>query len=95
MLYQGSSQATRARPAQHRRGGPAHRPRTGETPPQPPPPANTPPTANPPMRVAVQRLAAPIMTKWLEEAGAQKQRDLDLKAKGPFARSSLRPLVES
>ena len=40
MLYQGSSQATRARPAQHRRGAPAHGPRTGETPPQTPPPAN-------------------------------------------------------
>ena len=40
MLYQGSSQPTRARPAQHRRGKPAHGPRTGETPPQNPPPAN-------------------------------------------------------
>jgi len=41
MLYQGSSLATRARPAQHCRGAPAHRPRTGETPSQTPPPANS------------------------------------------------------
>jgi len=43
MLYQGSSQATRARPAQHRRGAPAHGPRTGET---PPPKKNHPPTCS-------------------------------------------------
>jgi len=71
MLYQGSSQATRARPAQHRRGTPAHGPRTGETP-QNPPPANTPqifavcsscaPRANPSMDPPP---TPPPLTPWI------------------------------